>query len=99
MNYNNLISVICSELNIKSEKIERLRKLPDTKLRKDSDVQRLEDYTELEVVLLETVQCQPSSSLTITMEVATKEVSATEIAATEVTAAEVIATEVIPIEK
>ena len=75
---------ICSELNIQPQKIERLRKLPDTKLRKDSDVQRLEDYTELEVVLFETVQCQPASSLTITMEVATKEVAATEVTATEV---------------
>ena len=60
LKYNELILAICSELNVKPKKIERLRKLPNTKLRKDKEIQRLRDFTELEIVLLKTVHCLPN---------------------------------------
>ena len=34
----------------KADQVDRIRKLPNTKLRRDIDVQRLENYTELEIL-------------------------------------------------
>jgi hypothetical protein len=50
--YNDLLEAICKELNVEPAKVERIRKLPNTRLRRDIEVTRLTDYTELELVLL-----------------------------------------------
>ena len=52
MNMNSLISLVSSELRLNHGYIKYLRKLPDTKLRRDIDVARLNNYQEIEVVLL-----------------------------------------------
>lgn len=51
LTYNNLLKICCEELQIVESDVERIRKLPDTRLRKDSDVRRLKEYHSLEVVL------------------------------------------------
>lgn len=51
LTYSALLSICCEELNIKTSQVERIRKLPNTRLRKDSDVKRLIDNQGLEVVL------------------------------------------------
>ncbi|XP_059804154.1 ankyrin repeat domain-containing protein 40 isoform X1 [Hypanus sabinus] len=52
LTYQALLRVTCQELGIGPERVERIRKLPNTLLRKDKDVTRLQDYQELELVLL-----------------------------------------------
>lgn len=52
LNMNSLLSLVTSELRINQSFIKYLRKLPDTKLRRDIDVMRLNNYQEIEVVLL-----------------------------------------------
>ena len=53
--YNDLMEVMLNELCLEdqpeSQNIDRIRKLPNTRLRRDIEVQRLEDYTELELIL------------------------------------------------
>ena len=44
-------NLMCQELGVNSDTVERIRKLPDTKLRRDVEVRRLEDYAKLELVL------------------------------------------------
>lgn len=51
LTYNNLLKICCEELGIAESQVERLRKLPDTRLRKDSDVKRLKEFQALEIVL------------------------------------------------
>lgn len=46
-----LVHTLCQELSISRKSIARVRKLPDVWVRKDSDVRRMSDYAELEVVL------------------------------------------------
>lgn len=53
MNMNALMSLVSSELRVNRSYIKYLRKLPDTKLRRDIDVARLNNYQEIEVVLLQ----------------------------------------------
>ncbi|XP_076635638.1 ankyrin repeat domain-containing protein 40 isoform X1 [Colletes latitarsis] len=50
LTYQALIRVCCQELNIDQNQIVKLRKLPNTKLRKDEDIQRLQNFQEIEVV-------------------------------------------------
>lgn len=50
LTYKALIRVCCQELNIDPNQIIKLRKLPNTKLRKDEDIQRLQNFQEIEVV-------------------------------------------------
>jgi len=52
LTYAILLEVCCSELGLNSKYVERLRKLPNTWLRKDKDVQRLKDFQEIEVVIV-----------------------------------------------
>ena len=59
LNYNDLILAMCQELDVQPKKVERLRKLPNTKIRRDVEIQRLKDYEELELVLYKLIQCQP----------------------------------------
>lgn len=59
LTYNGLVDLMCSELNVSKGIIQKVRKLPDTIVRRDKDVQRLQNYQELELVL---VGAQPSTS-------------------------------------
>ncbi|XP_049817475.1 ankyrin repeat domain-containing protein 40 isoform X4 [Aethina tumida] len=51
LTYNTLMKICCEELEILECQVERIRKLPNTRLRKDSDVKRLVDGQALEIVL------------------------------------------------
>jgi hypothetical protein len=50
LSYSRLLRVCCEELGISANQIIRIRKLPDTLIRKDKDVQRFRDFQEIEVV-------------------------------------------------
>jgi len=52
LSYAQLMVVCCAELGLNAKYVDRLRKLPNTRLRKDRDVQRLKDFEEIEVVLV-----------------------------------------------
>ncbi|NWR31870.1 ANR40 protein, partial [Tachuris rubrigastra] len=52
LTYQDLLRVSCCELGINPEQVEKIRKLPNTLLRKDKDVARLQDFQELELVLI-----------------------------------------------
>jgi len=56
LNLPDLKEIMCHELEVKSPAIERIRKLPNTRLRRDIEVTRLVDYAELELVLLNSGQ-------------------------------------------
>jgi len=49
--FQSLKDLMCQELGVNSDTVERIRMLPDTKLRRDVEVRRLEDYAKLELVL------------------------------------------------
>ncbi|KAM4031583.1 ankyrin repeat domain-containing protein 40 [Anomaloglossus baeobatrachus] len=51
LTYRELLRVCCYELGVSPEGVEKIRKLPNTMLRKDKDVARLQDFQELELVL------------------------------------------------
>ena len=51
LNFEFLVTTLCKELEVKRELIQKVRKLPDTILRKDKDVQRLKNLQEVELVL------------------------------------------------
>uniref|UniRef100_A0A8D0L778 Ankyrin repeat domain 40 n=1 Tax=Sphenodon punctatus TaxID=8508 RepID=A0A8D0L778_SPHPU len=51
LTYQELLRVSCRELGVNPEHVEKIRKLPNTVLRKDKDVARLQDFQELELVL------------------------------------------------
>ncbi|XP_053939677.1 ankyrin repeat domain-containing protein 40 isoform X2 [Cuculus canorus] len=53
LTYKELLRVSCQELGVNPEHIQKIRKLPNTVLRKDKDVARLQDFQELELVLSE----------------------------------------------
>ena len=42
---------MCHELGVNSAQVERIRKLPNTRLRRDIEICRLQNYAELELVL------------------------------------------------
>ncbi|XP_078053077.1 ankyrin repeat domain-containing protein 40 [Augochlora pura] len=50
LTYWTLVEVCCQELDIDCNQIVKLRKLPNTKLRRDKDIQRLQNFQEIEVV-------------------------------------------------
>ncbi|XP_060108794.1 ankyrin repeat domain-containing protein 40 [Heteronotia binoei] len=52
LTYSELLRVSCCELGVNPEHVEKIRKLPNTVLRKDKDVARLQDFQELELVLM-----------------------------------------------
>ncbi|XP_058903230.1 putative ANKRD40 C-terminal-like protein isoform X1 [Kogia breviceps] len=52
MTYQNLLKVSCCELGINPEQVEKIRKLPNTLLRKDKDILRLRDFQEVELILM-----------------------------------------------
>ncbi len=47
-----LVHVICEEFSVEPAAIVKIRKLPNTKLRRDAEVQRLTDYQELEIEIV-----------------------------------------------
>lgn len=49
--YENLIRVMCLELRVDRNLVQKIRKLPNTIIRKDKDILRLVDFQELELVL------------------------------------------------
>ncbi|XP_066140522.1 ankyrin repeat domain-containing protein 40-like [Euwallacea fornicatus] len=51
LTYDVLLKVCCDELQLSESQVERIRKLPNTRLRKDNDVRRLVDFQELEIAL------------------------------------------------
>ncbi|XP_022907960.1 ankyrin repeat domain-containing protein 40-like [Onthophagus taurus] len=51
LTYNGLQKICCEELEICESQVERIRKLPNVRLRKDADVKRLMDFQCLEIVL------------------------------------------------
>lgn len=51
LTYDALLSLMCSELDASKVLVQKVRKLPDTIIRRDKDVQRLRNYQELELVL------------------------------------------------
>ncbi|RZC27648.1 ankyrin repeat domain-containing protein 40 [Asbolus verrucosus] len=51
LTYSNLMKICCEELELMESQVERIRKLPNIRLRKDSDVKRLSHFQSLELVL------------------------------------------------
>lgn len=61
LTFANLLRTCCDELGADFKRVRKLRKLPNTILRKDKEVQRLSDYQELELVL-DNIQPKPQPS-------------------------------------
>ncbi|XP_019645979.1 PREDICTED: ankyrin repeat domain-containing protein 40-like [Branchiostoma belcheri] len=51
LTFRDLLATCCRELQVQPEKVQKVRKLPNTMLRKDKDVTRLHDFQEIELVL------------------------------------------------
>ncbi|CAH1794380.1 unnamed protein product, partial [Owenia fusiformis] len=49
--YDTLLNLMCHELGVNKALVFKIRKMPNTIVRKDKDVQRLTDFQELELVL------------------------------------------------
>ncbi|XP_066472243.1 ankyrin repeat domain-containing protein 40-like [Tiliqua scincoides] len=55
LTYQDLLRVSCCELGVNPEQVEKIRKLPNTLVRKDKDVARLQDFQELELVVMRSI--------------------------------------------
>ena len=53
LTFRGLIEVVCEEFSVDPRGIVKIRKLPNTKLRRDAEVRRLQDYQELEVEMID----------------------------------------------
>nr|CAD7441504.1 unnamed protein product [Timema bartmani] len=51
LTFSRLLRVCCEELGVNANQVFRIRKLPDTLVRKDKDVQRFCNFQELELVI------------------------------------------------
>ncbi|KRT78603.1 hypothetical protein AMK59_8378, partial [Oryctes borbonicus] len=51
LTFATLVKMCCEELGVEEAQVERIRKLPNTRLRKDSELKRLVNFQCLEVVL------------------------------------------------
>ncbi|XP_013381855.1 ankyrin repeat domain-containing protein 40 [Lingula anatina] len=51
LTYESLMELMCKELKVQRELVHKIRKMPDTIVRKDKDVKRLKNFQELELVL------------------------------------------------
>ncbi|XP_025096776.1 ankyrin repeat domain-containing protein 40-like isoform X2 [Pomacea canaliculata] len=51
LKYEALLNLLCAELCVDKQLVSRIRKLPDTIIRKDKDIGRLQDFQEVELVL------------------------------------------------
>ncbi|KAM3848204.1 putative ANKRD40 C-terminal-like protein [Vipera latastei] len=67
LNYQDLLKVCCCELGINSEQVEKIRKLPNTLLRKDEDVARLQNFQELELVLARSITSSQRNAAVTTL--------------------------------
>ena len=54
-----LIEICCQELCITPNDIIKVRKLPNTILRKDKDVMRLKDFQEIEIIMIKSLKQTP----------------------------------------
>ncbi|XP_071493487.1 ankyrin repeat domain-containing protein 40-like [Diadema antillarum] len=50
LTFENLVQLCCGELMVEPSEVTKIRKLPNTIVRKDKDVLRLQDFQELELV-------------------------------------------------
>lgn len=50
LTYQTLIQICCEEFGLCPHQILKLRKLPNTKLRKDKDIKRLHHFQEIEII-------------------------------------------------
>ena len=64
--YTSLLNLMCAELGVDKNLVSKIRKLPDTIVRKDKDVGRLRDFQELELVL--TNRAMSAASRTYSLE-------------------------------
>lgn len=51
LTFEALLNLMCRELVVDRRSVQKIRKLPDTIVRKDKDVRRMRDFQELELVL------------------------------------------------
>ena len=51
LSFDYVLSTVCRELKVNPSVVQKLRKLPNTIVRKDKDVARFVDFQELELVL------------------------------------------------
>lgn len=51
--YNSLVKCFADELDVSTEKVAKVRKLPNILIRKDRDVKRVKNGSEFEVELLD----------------------------------------------
>ncbi|GFR97970.1 ankyrin repeat domain-containing protein 40-like [Elysia marginata] len=65
-NFSSLMNLMCAELGVDKNLVSKIRKLPDTIVRKDKDVGRLRDFQELELVL--TNKAMSAASRTYSLE-------------------------------
>ncbi|NWW21217.1 ANR40 protein, partial [Falcunculus frontatus] len=68
LTYQDLLRVSCCELGVNPEQVEKIRKLPNTLVRKDKDVARLQDFQELELVLVRSESSPFRSAAAVLME-------------------------------
>ncbi|RUS88505.1 hypothetical protein EGW08_003763 [Elysia chlorotica] len=64
--FSSLMNLMCAELGVDKNLVSKIRKLPDTIVRKDKDVWRLRDFQELELVL--TNKAMSAASRTYSLE-------------------------------
>lgn len=50
LTYQALVQICCDEFGLCPHQILKLRKLPNTKLRKDKDIKRLQNFQEIEII-------------------------------------------------
>lgn len=60
LSFELLFATMCRELMVDRNKVMKIRKLPDTIIRKDKDVMRLKDFQEMELVLTSKAASQAS---------------------------------------
>lgn len=58
LSYENVFRICCEELQVLPQNVQKLRKLPNTIVRKDKDVQRLQNFQEMELVMVGTSRPQ-----------------------------------------
>ncbi|XP_027726136.1 putative ANKRD40 C-terminal-like protein [Vombatus ursinus] len=63
LTYQDLLQVSCRELGINLEQVMKIRKLPNTLLRKDKDISRLREFQELELILVNHGMTESTPSL------------------------------------
>ncbi|XP_002739336.1 ankyrin repeat domain-containing protein 40-like [Saccoglossus kowalevskii] len=66
LTYKNLLKTCAKELGINPDAVIKIRKLPNTIIRKDKDVQRLKDFQEIELVLDRKTPNLPNSAYSTT---------------------------------